>query len=69
MDLFTTSSIGNTLSEITSSITANIEGILIVFGFIVGLSIVMALIDGAKEGKIYTEQRNSRRGFNGRKLP
>jgi len=65
MDLFTTSSIGNTLSEITSSITANIGGVLIIFGFIVGLSIVMALIDGAKEGRISTE----RRGFNGRKLP
>lgn len=56
MDLFTTGSIGTTLSEITESISLNIEGILAVFAFIVGLSIVLALIDSAKEGRLM-EQR------------
>jgi len=45
MDLFTTSAIGNTLSDITGTIGDNIAGILIVFGFIVGISIVAAMID------------------------
>lgn len=66
MQLFTTSEIGNTLTEITSSITANIGGILVIFAFIVGLSITLAMIDLAKEGKM---ARESKRGFNGRYLP
>lgn len=45
MELFTLTDIGNTLSKITDSIGANIAGILIVFGTIVGVSIVAALID------------------------
>jgi len=56
MDLFTTGSIGTTLSEITESISLNIEGILAVFAFIVGLSIVLALIDSAKEGRLMEER-------------
>lgn len=64
MELFTTTSIGNTLSEITASISANIGGILAIFGFIVGLSIVMALIDNAKEGRIMEQRvRDSNRRY------
>lgn len=47
MDLFTTSSIGTTLSEITASISSNIGAVLIIFGFIVGISIVASLINEA----------------------
>lgn len=45
MEIFTVPDIGTTLSKITSAIGDNIAGILIVFGTIVGLSIVLALID------------------------
>lgn len=53
------------LTTILSWITANIGGVLVILGFMVGLSFVMALIDSAKDGRI----DNTHRGFRGRYLP
>jgi len=47
------------LSTIWSGVSQNLAGTLAVFGFIVGISIVMALLDSAKEGRLM-EQRVAR---------
>jgi len=49
----------STLTTMWSGVSQNLAGILAVFGFIVGLSIVMALLDSAKDGRLM-EQRVAR---------
>lgn len=56
MQIFTGSSAADVISKIGSSIADNIGGILAIFGLIVGMSIVAALIDWAT-GANYTTWR------------
>lgn len=46
----------NLVSGVTTAIANNIVEILVVLGFVVGLSIVMALLDTAKEGRMLADR-------------
>lgn len=52
MTIFPTETVATLTSEVTTAITDNIATVLGIFAFVVGISVVMALLDIAKEGRM-----------------
>jgi len=52
MTLVDATSAGNLVTAITAIITANIAGILVLFGAMVGLAVARSFLNRAKKGRV-----------------